>query len=527
MSAAAEPSDAQRIPAPPVQSPTAPPDTMANIAALVRTAKQAASPKAEPAGSPLPSGRFRVSRSPAPPDSPAVARSQASSAPQTSPEPSAPNPPTGSAAGSAGESSGLSKSSDLPASSDPSEEGGASAGRASPPGAGRLSADVSRRRSAADLPLASASPAAESLSGEQQLTVQRKAADEVGTSDVRANAPREANGQLVRTKIRRDSPGRETVASPPAVADLPIAVRTHRGESGHSALPASSPTGPATELARATTPPASDQPMLAPSEAEIIPAAGGLQAAGDLNEKALPPPLARSSAEPAASEAKSASVPLPLRLTPVQAPSGSLLTRALSSAPRLAPSRQAEPDSSGEGFELPARPVEALGTRTGVRHEAEDSRTGVPAFVATAGPASEASTTQERPAATAGSLALRRAEASPAIRPLAFAPTRPAMVWRTAAPAASLDGASPGGVAGSWSDAARRSEFSATTGGSQLARQAAQPEAASSATPELAAQPATAASPSANRQIDIAELAEQVSKLLGRQLAAERERRGI
>jgi hypothetical protein len=112
-------------------------------------------------------------------------------------------------------------------------------------------------------------------------------------------------------------------------------------------------------------------------------------------------------------------------------------------------------------------------------------------------------------------------------QPVGGAP-QPVMIWRRSVERSSLSAGTPG-VAPAVARSAFPLAIGASRGSAQkVARQAATDEATSPTSAESAqpAQAAKAAPAAAPNEINVARLAEQVSRLLARQLAVERERRG-
>jgi hypothetical protein len=135
----------------------------------------------------------------------------------------------------------------------------------------------------------------------------------------------------------------------------------------------------------------------------------------------------------------------------------------------------------------------------------------------------------ERTAETVhGDVAERRAAVATEIRSVPSSAPKPAMVWRQSAERPSSGGAFAAGITGGAGSALPLAMSAARGGDAQVARQATTAESTSSTNTEPTAPSAATpmpAAPPANK-MDIAHLAEQVSRLLARQLAVERERRG-
>lgn len=135
----------------------------------------------------------------------------------------------------------------------------------------------------------------------------------------------------------------------------------------------------------------------------------------------------------------------------------------------------------------------------------------------------------EQPAETAhGDVAERRVPAATEVRAALSGAPQPAMVWRERAEVSS-GGMFADGTTGGPGTALPLAISAARGGEPQVARQATTAEPASSTNTESTASvaaPPMPATPPAN-EIDVAHLAEQVSRLLARQLQIERERRGM
>ena len=122
----------------------------------------------------------------------------------------------------------------------------------------------------------------------------------------------------------------------------------------------------------------------------------------------------------------------------------------------------------------------------------------------------------------------RRAAVTAEIRAASSGASKPAMVWRQSADRAPSGGALADGTTGNARIALPLAISAARGGEPQVARQAATAEPASSTNSESTgpvAATTTPATPPAN-EIDVAQLAEQVSRVIARQLTVERERRG-
>jgi hypothetical protein len=119
----------------------------------------------------------------------------------------------------------------------------------------------------------------------------------------------------------------------------------------------------------------------------------------------------------------------------------------------------------------------------------------------------------------------RRAVATE-VRATRAASPEPAMVWRRSAEGAPAGGGLVDGTIGGAGSALPLSLNAPGRGGAQLARQTTTAEPTASTNAESTPPAAAAPLPANENEVDVARLAEQVSRRLARQLAVERERRG-